>query len=46
MPRAIDEVQEAVLLLLELAVFIPAPALVRSAANMGARIDKAAIDER
>ncbi len=44
-PRAGDEVREGVGLLLALAVEVPAPALLGAAADMGDRVDEAAVDE-
>ena len=41
-----DEIAERVGLVGELAVLVPAPALLGSAAHMGDRVDEAAIDQR
>src|SRR5208282_347710 len=45
-PRGGEEIAEGVRLLAELAVLVPAPALVRAAAHMGDRDHEAAVDER
>ena len=46
MPRAGDEVGEAVGLVFELAVLVPAPALVRAAPHMRIGVNETAIDQR
>ena len=46
MPRGGEEVAEGVRLLQELAVLVPAPALVGSAAHVGDGVDEAAVDQR